>query len=222
LMRAGSLLSRVGSMLDQSPSSLQRKRVAPWFRDQGDKTLRVEYDLNENSLVFDLGGYEGNWSSDIFARYCCSIHVFEPVEDFATSIQTRFSRNKRIAVHRFGLSNKTIKTQIYLNKDATSTFMVTSEPKEISLINVSDFLAESGVTKIDLMKINIEGGEYDLLECLVDRGLITSIRNVQVQFHEFVTDAENRMTTIQTKLAQTHYLTYQYPFVWENWKIKEI
>ena len=35
--------------------SEQEKKVLPWFRDQGDKNLRLNYDLDENSMVFDLG-----------------------------------------------------------------------------------------------------------------------------------------------------------------------
>ena len=31
--------------------SEQEKRVAPWFTDNGDKTLRLNYDLYENSVV---------------------------------------------------------------------------------------------------------------------------------------------------------------------------
>lgn len=35
--------------------------VVRWFQDQGDKTLRLNYsDLNENSIVFDIGGYLGD------------------------------------------------------------------------------------------------------------------------------------------------------------------
>lgn len=220
MIRTGSLLTQAGSRLYQTPPSLQEERVIPWFRDEGDKTLRVQYDLNESSVVFDLGGYEGQWSSDIFSRYCCSIHIFEPVEDFWVKIQSRFSRNKKIAIHRFGLSNETVRTRIYLGEDATSIFKVTPESREISLVKASDFLEESGIRKIALMKINIEGGEYDLLEHLIDTGLVMNIRNIQVQFHDFVTDAEKRMNSIQAKLKRTHILTYQYPFVWENWNAK--
>ena len=33
--------------------------VDRWFADRGDQTLRLDYDLNENSVVLDLGGYHG-------------------------------------------------------------------------------------------------------------------------------------------------------------------
>jgi len=44
--------------------SLQR-----WFRDNGDRTHRINYDLDRDSIVFDLGGFEGSWSADIFEKY---------------------------------------------------------------------------------------------------------------------------------------------------------
>ena len=71
------------------------------------------------------------------------------------------------------------------------------------------------------MKINIEGGEYDLLEDFIQSGEIKKIINIQVQFHYFITGAKTRMRKIQKSLRKTHVLTYQYPFIWENWRIKQ-
>ena len=71
-----------------------------------------------------------------------------------------------------------------------------------------------------MIKVNIEGGEYDLLEFLIDSNYIEIIDNIQVQFHDFIPDAEERMKNIHKKLEKTHFLTWQYPFVWENWQLK--
>ena len=70
---------------------------------------------------------------------------------------------------------------------------------------------------VALMKINIEGGEYDLLDRMIETGLVESIDNLQVQFHNFTVDAKRRMERIQEALQRTHTLNYQYRFVWENW-----
>src|SRR5215468_11290814 len=119
---------RVTSRLSGSPS------MTAWIRDRGDKTLRLDYDLGDDSMVFDLGGYEGQWSSDIFAKYRCLIHIFEPVEEFATNIEKRFAKNDKVVVHRFGLSNRTFKTNIFVDADATSVFKPSSESRLVSLI----------------------------------------------------------------------------------------
>ncbi len=70
---------------------IQAIRCAPWFRDNGDKTLRLNYDLNQNSVVIDLGGYEGQWSSDLFSKYCCNIYIFEPYQEYVSKIKDRFN-----------------------------------------------------------------------------------------------------------------------------------
>lgn len=80
-------------------------------------------------------------------------------------------------------------------------------------------LAEN-IDFIDLMKINIEGAEYDLLEHILNRDLAGRINNIQVQFHNFIENCGERMFAIQKKLGETHQLTYQYLYVWENWEKK--
>jgi len=200
----------------------QEKRVETWFQAQGDKTLRLDYDLDENSLVLDVGGYAGQWTSDIFAMYQPTIHIFEPVQEFAENIRRRFQFNPKIKVYAVGLAGDTQTLEIYLNKDGSSVFLKSGcRSESIKLIRASDFLSEQAIDWIDLMKINIEGGEYGLLTHLIKSGWVRRIRDIQVQFHDYVPDAEMMMTRIQQSLHETHELTYQYRFVWENWHLRQ-
>jgi hypothetical protein len=54
---------------------------------------------------------------------------------------------------------------------------------------------------------------------MLDTGITAKCRDIQVQFHDFVPDAEIRRDEIRRALSATHHLTYDYPFVWENWRI---
>jgi hypothetical protein len=76
----------------------------------------------------------------------------------------------------------------------------------------------SDIHCIDLLKINIEGGEYELLEHIIEKTLQNKIRNIQVQFHTWIENCEDRRKNIQDILRKTHKLTYNYDFVWENWE----
>ena len=51
--------------------------------------------------------------------------------------------------------------------------------------SISEVVSELHIERIDLIKINIEGGEYDLLPAIIDSGLIKRIKYIQVQFHNF-------------------------------------
>ena len=153
LSNAGAVGIHASKRIYQSP---QEKRVIQWVRDDGDKTLRLNYDLNENSLVFDVGGYEGQWASDIFSRYCCTIHVFEPVIEFADRIERRFSKNRKIFVHKFGLSNGNKKDMISLAQDGSSLFKLGKETAEIILVGAVDFLRENNIQNIHFISF-VEG-----------------------------------------------------------------
>lgn len=207
-------LRQIGRRLTLTPFE---RRVQEWLRAGNDRTLRLQYDLNENSLVFDLGGYVGQWTSDIFSMYQCQIHIFEPVPVFAHQIHERFKHNSHIYVHEYGLGPVTDTLGLHLSMDGTGAYGQSSELVSVQLVGIGDFMRAQHIQQIDLMKVNIEGSEYDLLEHMLATGIVTSVTDLQVQFHDFVPNAQRRMYAIQQQLSQTHSLTYQSEFVWENW-----
>ena len=212
LMRAA---GRVRRLIRPTETEKSYRR---WVRDHGDQTLRLEYPLTRASLVFDVGGYHGDWCHEIHARYGCALHVFEPVPAFAQGIARRFHEVGAIHVHPFGLGADTREERMTIAADGSSIFRAGERTETIRIVRAAEFLERDAIGEIDLMKINIEGGEYELLPHLVASGWIQRIGNLQVQFHEFVPRARPRMDEIQRALAATHQLTWQYRFIWENWE----
>jgi FkbM family methyltransferase len=171
-------------------------------------------------MVIDLGGYQGQWASDIHARYRCPVHVFEPVPVFADVIENRFSANGLVKVHRLAAGSHDGFLDISVAADASSLHVGGGEPLRVEICDFCAWCKKNGVEEISLLKINIEGGEYQLLEHLIATDFIAKVRFVQVQFHDFVPDAEARMERIKSQLALTHGLDYFYRFVWEGWTRK--
>lgn len=206
----------------RDPFSLEVRR---WFRDEGDSTLRLDYDLNKDSVVFDLGGYVGDFADQIHSRYGATVYLFEPSKDFFEVCQSRFEGNDRIKCFNFGLSDADGEFELSDGADASSI----SRPKvgvhaKGELVHVrqfAGFMDELGSSPIDLLKINIEGGEYDVLPHLIKEGVISRVRNLQVQFHTFIDDAERKRSEIREALAETHKNDWCYEFVWENWSLKQ-
>ncbi|PYT09209.1 MAG: FkbM family methyltransferase [Acidobacteria bacterium] len=219
--KASNWLDRTPLSEPETVPSAQAILINSWFAIEGDKTLRLEYDLDEDSIVFDVGGYKGLWATDIAAMYGCRIHVFEPIPEFARSIAKRFAKNSRISVHPFGLSDRNQTVGMSVDRDSSSSFKSGAMETEAEFVCMTSFLQEHNISRIDLIKINIEGGEYDLLDHILETGFVSQITNIQVQFHDFVPGAEIRMKRIQTALEKTHRLTYHYPFIWENWQRRE-
>ncbi len=189
-----------------------------YYADGGDNRFRFDYPLNPDSLVLDLGGYEGQWASDLYARRPCRLHVFEPVAVFAEAIRERFRQNSDITVHDIALGGSNRAETIHLRGASSSLYKSRAESEQIRFVDVAEWFETNDVRDVALMKVNIEGGEFELLERMLEADLLRRVADVQVQFHNFAPDAPARMAKIQAGLAATHAVTWQYRFVWENWQ----
>ena len=194
-----------------------RESLERWFKDKGDETHRLNYKIDKNSKIFDIGGYEGDWSNSIYSRYGSIIYIFEPIKKNYDFICNRFKNTDCINIYNYALSNKNEFSDITLY-DASSSFYITDGIKEkIEIRNINDIIDDLKIDKIDIMKINIEGSEYDLLEAISDDN-INKVNNFQIQFHKIGNDYESRRNDIRKRLSKTHSITFDYKFVWENWK----
>lgn len=193
-----------------------------WFNDKGDETLRLDYPLNKESIVFDIGGYRGDFAASIYDKYQCNIYIFEPVPEFYQLCTERFSENKKIVCLNFGLSDIDGILDISLAENASSFVSphVQGLVKKVQLRSVTEYIQNSNINRIDLMKINIEGGEFDVLPSLIKSGDITKVKNLQVQFHNFVEDAVNKRRLIRDNLEKTHSEMWNYEFIWESWRLR--
>ena len=192
--------------------------IEQWFKDNGDYTHRLNYDLNKDSIVLDIGGYEGWFTEQINNKYGSKIYCFEPMIQFFTQIQAKFSGCENITVFPLAVSDKIGKSIIYYKNDGSSTNIKTEQSFEINCITLDKILEDNKIDNIDLIKINAEGDEYPILEYMIQNNLIEKCDNIQVQFHAFIEFSELRYNYIRYELEKTHHLTYNYPFVWENWK----
>ena len=169
-----------GRWIYRSP---MEKRCEPWFAGPDNEMRRTDFPLIAQSLVFDLGGYEREWTSDVFARYGCPVYVFEPVPAFAAAIRKRFLGNPAIRVFDFGLAGSNGEARIGMSADASSLYNEDAPATvDIRLVDAMQFLEEHNIQRIDLMKINIEGGEYNLLERLVHTAQSTASSNSWCNF----------------------------------------
>lgn len=194
--------------------------VKRWFRDDGDNTLRLDYSLNSDSVVWDLGGYHGDFAAQINQRYSCRVFVFEPMPAFHAQCVARFAGKDKIKCLKFGLSDKAGWFDISESADASSFVRGNGVGQQAELRPVTTMFDELGVNCVDLLKINIEGGEFEVLPALLHAGLIDRVRYIQVQFHNFVPGASAKRDAIRTTLAKTHVEMWNYPFVWESWALK--
>lgn len=168
--------------------------------------LRYEYDLKPDDVVIDLGAYRGEWASEIRARYGCCVIAVEPTD----SIDGYPCEYIKKAAWLFD-------GKLRLGGAFYYTSAFEDQTHEYECFDVNSLL--SRFDEITLLKINIEGSEYELLRHIIDAKLHKRIRNLQVQFHLIEDEPiEEMYGQIASKLRETHCLTFYYSFCWENWR----
>lgn len=156
--------------------------------------LRYEYDLKPSDYVLDLGSYRREWASEIIRRYGCKVECFDALDNKAAWV-----RDGKIKMG--------------------GAFYYTSAFEEAhtayDCVDIAPYLQ----SEVALCKINIEGGEYELLKYIIKKGLHKNIKNIQVQFH--IVDSFDYVAAyneIEKDLLKTHSKTWSYPFCWESWR----
>ena len=195
----------------------QSKEIERWYKDGGDTKFRYSYPLHSGSTVIDAGAYHGEWTDGIYKKYKCYIYAFEPVTKYFDLIKNKFKKTNKIKVFKEGLAGRNRKVKISIDDFASSTYKRSAKTENIQLVDIVEFCKTNKIDNIDLIKINIEGGEFELLERIINSGLINQIKFVQVQFHNFVPSAEQKMISLQRKLSKTHKQKYSYWFIWDSW-----
>jgi FkbM family methyltransferase len=191
-----------------------------WQADRGDRGHRFDYPLAAGAIVVDAGGFDGRWAEKALATFNATVHVFEPVPEFAAQIENRL-RGGHAYVHVYGLAGRTREAEFTVAGDSSSALRGAGARTRVLLRDVVEVFGEMRFERVDLMKVNIEGGEYELLEAMLDAGLAARVGYFQIQFHDFVPHAHRRMCAIQRRLRLTHDLEWEYEFVWESWRNRE-
>lgn len=205
----------------------KQKKIGPgpaaqFWRDGGNKLL---YDLpvTTGSLIIDAGGYHGDWSAQMISRYGCKSEIFEPVPKFFNYLNNIFEKNTMVKVHKAALGGRNRKTEFSLLDNGTSEHCGTIGTLnfQAEVIDVARIFSEEGA-RVACFKLNIEGGEYEVLERMIEIDTLAACDSLLIQFHRQPDGYESRYNRIISALNKTHVQIWCYEMVWEKWVLKGI
>lgn len=199
-----------------------QKELHKWKTDNGDNIYNLQYPLNSDSIVIDLGGYKGVWAKQIIDLYNPNVYIIEPVYDFYKYMVYKFSNNNKVNLLNVGVSTENKNDIIYVNSDASS-FNYCGEPLNVELLTLENILKTWNLKYVDLIQINIEGDEYSLLEKIINENIINCFKYIQIQFHTGIENHIERRENICKNLINKGFASrFSYPFVWEAWENKNL
>ena len=195
-----------------------------WERDRGDEIKIIDYPLDSTSQVIELGGFTGVWSKKIIEKFNPNLLIVEPVPQFVYELKRQFNNNPKVNIEESAISTSNKKINLYVKGSATSeTIQVSDRQISVDCYDINYLISKYNLSKIDLIQVNIECEEYPLIMNWIETGFLKNVKYLQVQFHTFCENYEERYETIFQGLKKIGFeINYKYDFVWESWINKNI
>jgi FkbM family methyltransferase len=139
------------------------------FDPVGINFLRFIVQRHENPVFLDIGANAGTHTLAV-AKFCEQIHCFEPYPLVLESLRKNVEANDlgNVTIHEFGLSSQSRQADFFENKYGNfgaGTFQsLNREPDFCLPLRRGDTVfPDLGISRIDVIKIDVEGHEFEVL-----------------------------------------------------------
>jgi FkbM family methyltransferase len=145
--------------------------------------------------------------------------LYEPILEYCNIARNNLGAQTNVVIIQKGVSSDGRKIQLRDEGLRSRQIIRASDIYlEIQTQNILElFEADS---RIELLKMNIEGMEYECLEILIKTEKLKLANNILIQFHNFESTSENRYLAIRDKLNMEYDCVFSYKWIWELWKRK--
>jgi FkbM family methyltransferase len=172
------------------------------------------------SVTLDLGSYKGQSLVRLRSKVQGVIHGFEPIVSFWNQCRNTIQPHSDIYVHPIGVGDVDEVRDLFVSDDETSAIREASQRESCTFRSFASVWAHLRLQTLDVLHMNIEGGEYAVIRSILSHGLLPKIKTIVVQFH-YPEQYSAERAAIQAEFRKTHTCVYNYAFVWERWDLIE-
>ena len=125
--------------------------------------------LSADSVVLSFGiGEDITFDEAIIGNYSCTVHAFDPTPKALAYVKPFAS--EKLRVYPWGLGARDESRTFYLPRNPryvsgsiSHSKHLKDEAVEVSLRSLDSTMRETGVSRFDILKMDIEGSEYEVL-----------------------------------------------------------
>lgn len=168
--------------------------------------------LSPNAVVYSFGiGEDISFDRTVYTNHDCHIYGFDPTPKSIRWIKTQ-TLPEKFHFFEYGISSQSGPATFFLpkNPNHVSGSMVVQnnidvqEKVVVRMKSFADIAAELGHTHIDILKMDIEGAEYDVIENILNTNI--PITQILIEFHDrFVENGKARTQQAIKKLNDRGY-----------------
>lgn len=159
----------------------------------GELRRRLAAGGDSDFVIFDVGANVGGYAREVVGVFGDSavIHAFEPSRATFERLCDATADIGRIVRNNLGVGSSAATATLYTDGDGSTLASLYPRDLEhfdrsmnrsetVELVSVDDYCERNGIGRIDLLKLDIEGNEYEAL-----RGAERMIRSGRIRFIQF-------------------------------------
>jgi len=146
--------------------------------------------INSESICYCVGcGEDISFDLGLIDGFRCEVYAFDPTPRAIRHVESHAAGNPRYHFSPVGLWDKAEKLKFYVPinpKDVSHSLLnlqKTNDFIEVPVERLSAIMARNGHTHLDLLKLDIEGAEYKVLDSMFADGIDVAI--LCVEFDEY-------------------------------------
>ena len=138
-------------------------------------------------------GQSAEWALNFFSNHDIFVDSFEPLPHNYSILQEKFSNNDRVKTHNYAISNHSGEQKFYCQDwgARTGSSLVAGKSSTtlndyitVNCIDICDWIKENIISEeVVVLKIDIEGSEYDVLPHLFENKIHEFVKYWLVEFH---------------------------------------
>lgn len=145
--------------------------------------------INEYSIVYSFGiGEDISFDEDLINRHACTIYGFDPTPKSIHFVRSN-QHSAKFVFSPIGIDSQNGIATLYLpkNKNHVSGSIISmsnvdvSNTMDVPMRKFSTIAQENSHTVIDVLKMDIEGAEYKIIDDILNSGV--TIKQILIEFH---------------------------------------
>lgn len=165
--------------------------------------------LDQNSVVYSAGlGLDITFDEQLINKYGLEIHGFDPTPK-SIKYLTENGLPDSFSLHEYGISNRN-GTQTFhipinpehISHSTTNHRNTSTEAIEVAMKTLTATMEELGHESIDLLKMDIEGSEYDIIDEICREGIL--VKQILIEFHHHFDSIPVSLTKAAVNKLNSH------------------
>lgn len=159
--------------------------------------------LNPDSIVYSFGlGEDISFDLAVIEDFGCNVHGFDPTPVAGAWLEAQ-SLDKRFIFHPIGLGEEDGIVEFFAPQDGHSFSRKSqggsSVPREVN--RLATIMNNLGHSHIDLLKMDIEGFEYAVIDDFLASGIRPTVINVEYHHKSYDISAHETRSSVEKLLA---------------------